>query len=321
MTYLLGTDEAGYGPNLGPLVVSATLWQVPDSSDRVDLYRRLRATICQRPADCNESDQLVIADSKVLYKSGSGLGRLELGGLASLSILGSCPQTWRELWTQLDAESNPDRERLPWYTDYETPLPVAVDGGRLSRTTDRLRVGLKKAGVLLCAVQSTSVHPERFNQLIQLLGNKSTALSRVTLRLVARLLSGLPNGPISVVCDKHGGRNRYGPLLQQHFPSHLVEVCHEGRAESLYRTGPRDRRIEFCFRAQGEQFLPAALASMVSKYLRELSMKAFNEFWQRQCPDLRPTAGYPVDAKRFKREIADRQKQLEIDDPILWRSR
>ena len=26
--YLIGTDEAGYGPNLGPLVISATVWQV-----------------------------------------------------------------------------------------------------------------------------------------------------------------------------------------------------------------------------------------------------------------------------------------------------
>ena len=32
MQYLLGTDEAGYGPNLGPLVVTATVWEVPDAS-------------------------------------------------------------------------------------------------------------------------------------------------------------------------------------------------------------------------------------------------------------------------------------------------
>ena len=28
MTLLIGTDEAGYGPNLGPLVVAATAWWI-----------------------------------------------------------------------------------------------------------------------------------------------------------------------------------------------------------------------------------------------------------------------------------------------------
>ena len=28
MPYLIGMDEAGYGPNLGPLVVSASVWQM-----------------------------------------------------------------------------------------------------------------------------------------------------------------------------------------------------------------------------------------------------------------------------------------------------
>ena len=27
MTLVVGTDEAGYGPNLGPLVVAATAWE------------------------------------------------------------------------------------------------------------------------------------------------------------------------------------------------------------------------------------------------------------------------------------------------------
>ena len=41
MTYLIGTDEAGYGPNLGPLVISATVWRVPDGVRAEGLYKRL----------------------------------------------------------------------------------------------------------------------------------------------------------------------------------------------------------------------------------------------------------------------------------------
>ena len=46
MPYLIGTDEAGYGPNLGPLVIAATAWQVPDDLPpaeefKSEVFRRL----------------------------------------------------------------------------------------------------------------------------------------------------------------------------------------------------------------------------------------------------------------------------------------
>jgi hypothetical protein len=50
-------------------------------------------------------------------------------------------------------------------------------------------------------------------------------------------------------------------------------------------------------------------------------MRAFNQFWAGHLPDLRPTAGYPVDARRFKRDIAAVQRDLGIDDRVLWRTR
>jgi ribonuclease HII len=71
----------------------------------------------------------------------------------------------------------------------------------------------------------------------------------------------------------------------------------------------------------GESFLPVALASMTAKYLRELAMTAFNSFWQQQQPDLRPTAGYPQDARRFAGEIDEIRQQLEIENDLLWRCR
>ena len=55
---------------------------------------------------------------------------------------------------------------------------------------------------------------------------------------------------------------------------------------------------------QGRGFWPTALASMVAKYVAgELSMLAFNRYWCARLPELRPTAGYPTDARRFDREV------------------
>ena len=60
---------------------------------------------------------------------------------------------------------------------------------------------------------------------------------------------------------------------------------------------------------------------MYAKYTRELTMHAFNQFWQQSNEGLKPTAGYPQDARRFKLEIAEQQQQLHIDDNLLWRNR
>ena len=45
MSFLIGTDEAGYGPNLGPLTIAGTLWAVPDQV--ADLYGSLQPLIGQ----------------------------------------------------------------------------------------------------------------------------------------------------------------------------------------------------------------------------------------------------------------------------------
>ena len=39
MAFLIGTDEAGYGPNLGPLTICGTLWSIDkDQTSGTDLY-------------------------------------------------------------------------------------------------------------------------------------------------------------------------------------------------------------------------------------------------------------------------------------------
>ena len=319
MAYLVGTDEAGYGPNLGPLVVSATVWRV-DSLEDTDLYARLCGVVSSEPRGAG--DQLVVADSKALYKPGKGLELLERGVLTFLTALNRRPATWQSIWTLLTADQRDDRTSLPWYATYDRPLPMELAEEELPAGAQRLRVGCERAGCRPIHLESRAIFPRRFNQLVEERGNKAAALSQTTLELVRAVLRLLPSDePIHVLCDKHGGRNKYGALLQETFPDTLAVVRREGRDESVYQLDRGEARRTFTFQAKGESFLPSALASMISKYLRELAMRAFNEYWTQRVTDLKPTAGYPIDARRFKQQIAGTQQQLGIADRTIWRCR
>lgn len=323
MGYLIGTDEAGYGPNLGPLVISATVWEAPDGVGGEDLFDRLAHVIAPRIADVsgNGGPRVAMADSKALYTPDKGLRHLERGLWAALGLFNHRPQKWRDVWLALAPDAIERMPLIPWYADYDGPAPLDADAEELSSLADALQSGLAAAGVRLAAVQSRVIFADEFNDLIDRHLSKGAALSHETLALAARLIEPLPAGPISVICDKHGGRNRYGPLLAAHFPEWLVEVHGESRERSLYRFGPAERRMEFCFRTKAESCLPAALASMASKYLRELAMRALNDYWRERVPGLQPTAGYPEDAKRFRAEIAKTQAKLRINDRVLWRKK
>lgn len=326
MTFLVGMDEAGYGPNLGPLVIAATSWRIDCFSaaptvcmkrlEQLDLYDLFDDIITREPTD---DGRLAIADSKTLYKSGGTLERLERPVLAALDAAGNLPETWRELIEVLSADPRGAFDTTPWYENFNPPLPVNTTAEDLATGTRRLRG--EQGEALVADVRARAIDAEEFNALIDRYGNKASALTAVSLELLGHVLENQSSGHAFIVCDKHGGRNRYGPALQRQFPEHLVEVRSESRGESRYTFGPADARIDVRFRKGGEAFLPTALASMTAKYVRELAMLAFNAYWNHEVPGLRPTAGYPVDAKRFLQEIAARQRELEIDNRVLWRER
>ena len=323
MPYLLGTDEAGYGPNLGPLVISASVWKVPDGVTGDGLYERLQAVIKPVPSRATSANgrQLVIGDSKALYQSGKGLSLLERGLWTALNLLNRRPATCGEVWTLLAGpDICPRREALCDHCD-AWQAPCDLDPTEIDPHLPMWCAAFAEVGVRLVELQSKPIFPREFNETVDRCESKGAALSRWTLGLVSRLVERLADERILIVCDKHGGRDRYLALLTEFFPDTFIEVVTEGRARSVYRFGPTERRVEFCFQAKGESHLPTALASMASKYLRELAMQAFNTFWLQHVPDLRPTAGYPLDARRFKAEIAAAQQALGIEDRILWRTK
>ncbi len=318
MTLLIGIDEAGYGPNLGPLCIGASAWNVDGGGRKgedLDLYQRLAEVISSAP----DKHRIAVADSKRLYKPAShaqhnGLIHLERAVLTALEMLQR---------PAADMQALLALPELPWYADYNCALPVDVDVVEVMALVDQWQIANEAADVQLLDLQVRMVFPEEFNSLVTEYGTKGAALSHVSIELARELLD--RNSQLathtSVMCDKHGGRNRYAALLQHHFPEHLLQVVEESRPLSRYRWGAADCQTEVSFRSKGEAELPVALASMAAKYFRELAMRAFNAFWTSKVPELKPTAGYPQDAKRFKAEIEAVQSKLGIEDRILWRTR
>jgi hypothetical protein len=318
--YVLGTDEAGYGPNLGPLVVGASAWRVPSRPAAAQLYELL-AEVVTSEAEDEDDARLEIADSKRLYQAGGGVARLERSVLAALVLLQRRATRWRDLWTVLDGCCLTQLDALPWHDGFDAPLPGETESVELDALAFALMAGCEQAGVRLAGLEASVLFPGDFNAAVSRCGNKAEVLSLTTLRLADRLLAKLPAGPAIVLCDKHGGRNYYAALLQSVFPDELVRVQQESAALSVYQVNAAGRSVEFRFQPKGEEHLPTALASMTAKYLRELAMRPFNAFWQRHVPGLPPTAGYPGDARRFWNDIAAARSALGIADALLWRER
>jgi len=320
MAFLIGTDEAGYGPNLGPLLVSASVWRVDDVA--CELYRELESAVSKVNVSGKGETRkrIAIADSKLLYKHRGGLAGLELPLFSTTPNLSS-DTTWKNCWRTLTGEDCEEIDEVPWYRGFDRSLPIDATTEDIDIRRDHFAKCLSKRSIELLAVRSVAVFPKRFNQLVDEFDSKGAALSNITLDLVADLVGELDTEPIRIVCDKHGGRNSYAGFLQPRFDDRLVRVHHESRPESLYDIGTPSQPISICFRSKGESFLPSALASIASKYLRELAMLAFNDFWIHRQPDLRPTAGYPMDAKRFRSDVAETRRRLAIHDDVFWRNR
>ncbi|MFB3894480.1 MAG: hypothetical protein ACE15C_20965 [Phycisphaerae bacterium] len=341
MTIVAGIDEAGLGPVLGPLVVSATAFRVPPELAEVSMWQALSACVGRKPG--KRAATVAIADSKKLYNSQStrGILNLERGVLAMLAAMGRRQADTKSLLAEVAPAALAHLSEYPWYNQAPLPLPRTAGAEGVALCGNALAVGMERAGFLSMGplvMRSEVVFEGEFNRLVAATDNKSVTLFDVTSRLLAMLWRLSASEDMLVFVDRQGGRMHYRESLQRLFPEcpmkildetdlvssyRLTEITRTGGQEDGRKGGSKDtRRVEFHFLVEAEdKHLPVALASMLSKYLRELFMEMFNGWWAGRVPRIAPTAGYYSDGNRFWSEILPQVQQMGLDTNMLYRSR
>lgn len=300
--YLVGIDEAGYGPQLGPFVVSAAVFKLPD--DMLDRRGRFPGVAClwkktHRVISSGRSrDKISVCDSKRLYNPARGLASLEKTALVFKRLVEPNYQSYGGL-----------------------KLPLFADAGEINESASALRSEIEGRRIEFVDTVVSVVEPADFNAGIRRLNNKADLLWEVSARLIKDCLNRhVGANPAVIRAGKQGGRNYYLSGLQGLFMGRPVRPVEEGFNQSLYLIGSGPRpglAVSFIRDGDATEFV-IALASIFSKYYRELGMFKLNGFFRSRIQDVKPTSGYYPDSRRFIRTVSPflGRFKIKVDDFI-----
>jgi ribonuclease HII len=318
---IIGIDEAGYGPVLGPLVVGAVTLE----GDRYDAAAAWKAV----------GSASGIADSKQVL-SHRNMSSGEATVLGFLSALGLHPATRRELFESLampasDLTAAASSPAVPFdgapcvdgampsacRLD-ETPLPRWGSSAGLEGRGRDISGRLASCGLRLLAARATVVCPGVLNRAIEAGVSKGLVDFRLYATLLRDLQEAAREDDAVAYCGKIGGRNRYEALLQE---IGLTTILEEGRKRSAYAVRGLGK-VEFLVSAESKH-LPVAMASMVAKLLREHVLDQWHTMLsESHGGDLVSCSGYrdPV-TKRYIAETAETRSRLGVRQRCFLRSK
>lgn len=325
---VVGIDEAGYGPLLGPLVVSATAFDVPaelletckEPANGPNFWKALRRSVIKKPN--RKNPRLAVCDSKVLHgraETEHGISLLERAAMTFLSIAERHPANLVSLLRIICPHVVEHLCQYPWYNKAELALPVECSADDVAVQRNALAADMTKNGIRFRGVWVEVLCEGHYNQLVSATHNKSVVLFQQNMRLLQRISERI-NGPLWIWADRHGGRTTYLKPLMNAWADANFEVLEESSDRSGYRLTRSGIPWTIRFLVEGESCqMPVALASIFSKYVRELFMICFNRYWRGLIPDLRPTAGYNTDGQRFLADIDSTFSRQSIDRNLLVR--
>ncbi len=237
----IGIDEAGYGPNIGPLVMTAVVAeaQAPSglegATHRPDLWKDLEGRVDRAAGNpaC-----LWVDDSKAILRGGKGRKQLEMACIAAVhSAGGAIPASLAGLLSAIGAGSPDDAEVSPWLESedlesrwpWTTPLRRLRNGWPIARSSrpggDGESRRSRRSSSDRRGSMRSSWRPAR----------RPTSISRPSRRLVVRAWDRASDGRTTFVTgDKHGGRHYYLEPLSRTFPDAWIDRGPERPESSRY---------------------------------------------------------------------------------------
>ena len=290
---IVGIDENGLGPRLGPLIATAASIEVQGYD-----AKRLRSL----------GREIGIADSK--QTSGFGhMSRAESLTLAIAESAASTPITTADDLLEVLGLDTPKTLRSvcpggPTESQcWGETIPLPAFGGSLEKGRKML-AELAQGGVKVSRVRTVIACADMVNTSLAA-GHSKVHLD---LLLFERLiLDARKNSPsdLTAICGMVGGIRKYpGYFRLLNNPKSTAEPC-------VYSV-PKVGEVRFEIKAD-DRHLPVGLSSMVGKVVRELGMRRIVRFYQSHDSSLADVSGYHdrVTAK-FVESSAKLRRSLKI---------
>ncbi|MDB4976093.1 MAG: hypothetical protein JWN48_4434 [Myxococcaceae bacterium] len=301
---VVGVDENGLGPVLGPLVTTAVSFEIARYSPERHATR---------------GRALGIDDSKAT----AGFGQMALAEGLALALV---EQLYGALAPDVDAlfecllldKPAALQQPCPAATRaqcWSSELALPCFGGDVSHGREMLR-GLLEAGLRPVHVQSALACTGSLNTRLR----AGQSRVEVDLELMERLVldaRAACGQEVRAICGMVGGIRNY-PARMRHFPRASLKPL-RARHGSLAFEVEQVGHVRFEIDADARH-LPVALASMVGKYIRELWMQRQNRFYRAHDQTLEDVSGYhdPV-TRRFIAASAALRLSLAIDEGCFVR--